>query len=110
MERPDTLDRRIEDLADFLDPVAFEHGQDLSLAKRRKAAWREGNQPDYLLPDFNLVVGYASLPVQKPQEILTICSESLEFSKERSAFIGQAANQNSGFRIVSLLKGICHFS
>jgi hypothetical protein len=41
MERPDTLDRRIEDLAVFLDPVAFEHGQDLSLAKRRKAAWRE---------------------------------------------------------------------
>jgi hypothetical protein len=39
--KPDILDRRIEDLAVFLDPVAFEHGQDLALAKRRKAAWRE---------------------------------------------------------------------
>jgi hypothetical protein len=38
MEKPDTQDRRIEDLAVFLDPVAFEHGQDLALAKRRKAA------------------------------------------------------------------------
>jgi hypothetical protein len=56
------------------------------------------------------VVGYASLPVQKLQEILTICSETFEFSKERSAFIGQAANQSSGFRIILLLKGLCHFS
>lgn len=41
MQRHDILNRRIEDLAVFLDPVAFEHGQDLALAKRRKAAWRE---------------------------------------------------------------------
>jgi hypothetical protein len=41
MQRHDILSRRIEDLAVFLDPVAFEHGQDLALAKRRKAAWRE---------------------------------------------------------------------
>jgi hypothetical protein len=41
MQRHDVLTRRIEDLAVFLDPVAFEHRQDLALAKRREAAWRE---------------------------------------------------------------------
>jgi hypothetical protein len=43
MQRHDILNRRIEDLAAFLDPVAFEYEQDLALAKRRKAAWREAS-------------------------------------------------------------------
>jgi hypothetical protein len=33
--------RRIEELAAFLDPAAFERRDDGSLAKRRRAAWRE---------------------------------------------------------------------
>ncbi|PVE20364.1 hypothetical protein DC522_32780 [Microvirga sp. KLBC 81] len=41
MQISSDLDRRIAELAAFLDPVAFEHGQDRSLAKRRDAAWRE---------------------------------------------------------------------
>jgi hypothetical protein len=41
MQQLEHLDQRIEDLAAFLDPVAFERRQDLALAKRRKAAWRE---------------------------------------------------------------------
>ena len=41
MQQRDVLSRRIEDLASFLDPVAFERRQSLALAKRRQAAWRE---------------------------------------------------------------------
>jgi hypothetical protein len=41
MQSFNDLDRRIAELAVFLDPVAFENDQDLSLAKRRSAAWRE---------------------------------------------------------------------
>ena len=41
MKQLDGLNQRIEDLAVFLDPVAFERRQDLALSKRRKAAWRE---------------------------------------------------------------------
>jgi NMD protein affecting ribosome stability and mRNA decay len=41
MVQKDTLAQRIEELASFLDPVAFERCQDCSLAKRRRAAWRE---------------------------------------------------------------------
>jgi hypothetical protein len=41
MKETDRFSQRIEDLATFLDPVAFERDRDLSLAKRRKAAWRE---------------------------------------------------------------------
>jgi hypothetical protein len=41
MAQSNDLDRRITELAAFLDPVAFEHDQDHSLAKRRNAAWRE---------------------------------------------------------------------
>lgn len=36
-----SIDERIAELAAFLDPVAFEHGDDLALRKRRRAAWRE---------------------------------------------------------------------
>jgi hypothetical protein len=43
MQQRENLDQRIEDLAAFLDPVAFERGQDLALAKRRQAAWREAS-------------------------------------------------------------------
>jgi hypothetical protein len=39
----DHLTQRIADLAAFLDPLAFERGQDQSLAKRRWAAWREAS-------------------------------------------------------------------
>jgi hypothetical protein len=69
-----------------------------------------GHEPDHLLPNCNLVFRCASLSAQKLQEFLTICSEIIGFNEERSALIGQAANQNSGFRIDLLLKGICHFS
>ena len=41
MQSFNDLDRRIAELAVFLDPVAFENDQDRSLAKRRSAAWRE---------------------------------------------------------------------
>jgi hypothetical protein len=41
MEKLEALTQRIEDLAAFLDPLAFERRHDRSLAKRRKAAWRE---------------------------------------------------------------------
>jgi hypothetical protein len=41
MQPVDDLERRIADLAAFLDPVAFEQEQDCTLAKRRDAAWRE---------------------------------------------------------------------
>ncbi len=41
MQRLDSLNQRIEDLAIFLDRVAFERRQDLALAKRRRAARRE---------------------------------------------------------------------
>ena len=41
MQQLEDLNHRIEDLAAFLDPVAFERRQDLAMAKRRKAAWRE---------------------------------------------------------------------
>ena len=41
MQSFNDLDRRIADLAVFLDPVAFENGQDRSLEKRRSAARRE---------------------------------------------------------------------
>ena len=41
MRKPETLNQRIEELAVFLDPVAFDRRQDCSLAKRRRAAWRE---------------------------------------------------------------------
>jgi hypothetical protein len=39
----DHLTQRIADLAAFLDPLAFERDQDQSLAKRRRAAWREAS-------------------------------------------------------------------
>jgi hypothetical protein len=35
------FDRRIADLAVFLDPLAFERDLDRSFAKRRLAAWRK---------------------------------------------------------------------
>jgi hypothetical protein len=41
MQEPNDLNQRIAYLAAFLDPIAFEHDQDRSLAKRRNAAWRE---------------------------------------------------------------------
>ena len=41
MQRDNDLDRRIAELAAFLDPVAFQHDEHRSLEKRRKAAWRE---------------------------------------------------------------------
>lgn len=41
MNEMDVSDQRIEDLAVFLDPVAFERRHDFSLAKRREAAWRK---------------------------------------------------------------------
>ncbi|WP_210277615.1 hypothetical protein [Microvirga lupini] len=41
MVQTNSLAQRIEELASFLDPVAFERHQDCSLAKRRKAAWCE---------------------------------------------------------------------
>lgn len=41
MDEKDISDQRIEDLAVFLDPIAFERRHDFSLAKRREAAWRK---------------------------------------------------------------------
>ena len=41
MMRSNVLTQRIEELAAFLDPAAFERREDCSLAKRRRAAWRE---------------------------------------------------------------------
>jgi hypothetical protein len=41
MNEVDVSHQRIEDLAIFLDPVAFERRHDFSLAKRREAAWRK---------------------------------------------------------------------
>jgi hypothetical protein len=41
MLQRDALIQRIEELATFLDPAAFERRADCSLAKRRRAAWRE---------------------------------------------------------------------
>jgi hypothetical protein len=41
MLQRNTLIQRIEELATFLDPAAFERREDSSLAKRRSAAWRE---------------------------------------------------------------------
>ena len=41
MVQKDALAPRIEELASFLDPVAFERHLDCSLDKRRRAAWRE---------------------------------------------------------------------
>jgi hypothetical protein len=41
MQSFNDLERRIADLAAFLDPVAFEQDRNCSLAKRRSAAWRE---------------------------------------------------------------------
>jgi hypothetical protein len=41
MNSIETMDQRIADLAVFLDPIAFEDSLSRSLAKRRKAAWRE---------------------------------------------------------------------
>jgi hypothetical protein len=52
MTETDCLTQRIEDLAAFLDPVAFERRNDFSLAKRRNAAWREAvNQIGLLGPE-----------------------------------------------------------
>ncbi len=41
MQKPNDLNPRIAELAAFLDPIAFEHDENRSLEKRRKAAWRE---------------------------------------------------------------------
>jgi hypothetical protein len=41
MSRADRPRQHIEDLAAFLDLMAFEHRHDFSLAKRREAAWRK---------------------------------------------------------------------
>ena len=41
MQSSSAFDRRIADLATFLDPEAFQQEQDISLAKRRNAALRE---------------------------------------------------------------------
>jgi hypothetical protein len=41
MLQTNTLIQRIEELAALLDPAAFERREDSSLAKRRRAAWRE---------------------------------------------------------------------
>jgi hypothetical protein len=41
MMKSDVLTQRIEELAAFLDPAAYERREDCSLAKRRRAAWRE---------------------------------------------------------------------
>jgi hypothetical protein len=38
---PQDLDRRIAELAAFLDPVAFGRERDRALEKRRQAAWRK---------------------------------------------------------------------
>ncbi len=43
MQNTETLNRRIADLAAFLDPAAFEDDQDRAFAKRRQAAWREAS-------------------------------------------------------------------
>jgi hypothetical protein len=43
MLQRNTLIQRIEELATFLDPAAFERREDCSLAKRRRAAWREAS-------------------------------------------------------------------
>jgi hypothetical protein len=43
MLQTNTLIQRIEELATFLDPAAFERREDCSLAKRRRAAWREAS-------------------------------------------------------------------
>jgi hypothetical protein len=36
-----SLEERVAELAAFLDPIAFEHADDLALRKRRRAALRE---------------------------------------------------------------------
>ncbi|WP_262296830.1 hypothetical protein [Microvirga sesbaniae] len=41
MKEASCISQHIEDLAVFLDPVAFDRRHDISLAKRRDAAWRE---------------------------------------------------------------------
>jgi hypothetical protein len=41
MQKPNDLNQRIAELAVFLDPIAFQHDENCSLEKRRKAAWRE---------------------------------------------------------------------
>jgi hypothetical protein len=43
MQVSNHLTQRMEGLATFLDSIAFERSRDLSLAQRRKAAWREAS-------------------------------------------------------------------